>query len=44
MDLRFGRELISTEFVSFADVCKLLGIAYPLTRVTRRYFKPTEEP
>ena len=34
--LRFGRKLISTKFVSFADACKLLGIAYPLTRVTRK--------
>ena len=42
--LRFGRKLISTKFVSFADACKLLGIAYPLTRVTKRYFGPTEEP
>ena len=30
--------------MSFADVCKLLGIAYPLTRVTMRYFGPTKEP
>lgn len=35
LGLRFGREPVPTEFVSFVDECELLGIAYPLTRTTK---------
>ena len=43
-DLRFGGEPVLTEFVSFTVVSKLLDIPYPITKMIRRYFGPTNEP
>lgn len=39
--LRFGEESVPTKFVSFTMASELLGIPYPLTRMTKGYFWPT---
>ena len=44
LGLRSGKDSVSTEFVRFAMVKNLLGIPYPITRTTRMYFGPNEEP
>lgn len=44
LGLRFEGELVLTEFVGVADECTLLGIDYPHTTVTNRFFGPTLKP
>ena len=44
LGLRFEGELVLTEFVGVADECTLLGIDYPHTAVTNRFFGPTQKP
>lgn len=44
LGLRFGGELVLTEFVSFAVASEFLGIPYPFIRMTKGYFGPTDEP
>ena len=41
---RFSGYLVPIEFLDFDVVSELLDISYHLTRVTRRYFGPTDEP
>ena len=44
LGLRFGGDPVPIKFVSFVVVSKLLGIPYPLTRITKGYFGPTNKP
>lgn len=44
LGLRFRGEPVSIEFVSVSKVCELLGIEYPLTVESSRFFGPIEEP
>ena len=44
LGLRFNGYPVSIEFVDFDIASELLGIRYPITRATRRYFTPTDEP
>ena len=41
LGLRFGGYLVPTKFVDFDVTSELLGIRYPFTRATRKYFGPT---
>ena len=44
LGLRFGGDPVPIKFVSFVMVSELLGIPYPLTRITKGYFGPTNKP
>ena len=44
LDLKFGGKPVLTKFVSYTVVSKLLGFPYPITRMIRGYFGPSDEP